>query len=65
MKQTLKFYEISWSDSETENGWEKPDELKCPKKLGRSRGWFVKQNEDYFTIAADYDEETKMFNRFL
>lgn len=61
----LVFMEIHWSDSETANGWERADKVKQPTTLCKSRGYFVKESNDYLTIAADHDEENEMFNRFI
>lgn len=64
-KDIIVFYEITWRDAETENGWENVENCKVPNKLTKSYGFFVKAEKNYFTIAADYDEETKHFNRFM
>ena len=61
----LQFLEIIWSDSESETGWDSPEKIKQPTKFPRSYGFFIKETKDYLTIAADYDEETKHFNRFI
>ncbi len=65
MKTILSFYEVLWTDSEAETGWDSVEAIKQPVKLCKSFGYFIKQTKDYLTIAADYDEETKHFNRFL
>lgn len=65
MKIILAFYEVTWRDAETDNGWNSVADIKCPTKLTKSYGYFVKSENNYFTIAADYDEETKHFNRFM
>lgn len=61
----MTFYEILWTDSEASNGWEKAEDFKFPSKLCKSRGWFIVENEEYLALAADYDEENKMYNRFI
>jgi len=61
----LAFYEILWTDSATDTGWDSAESAKPPQKLLKSYGYLIRQNEEYITIAADYDEESKNFNRFL
>ena len=61
----LAFYEVRWSDSETCDGWNKSDDLALPTKLCISYGFYVKQNDEYFVIAADYDDANHSFNRFI
>lgn len=65
MKTVLTFYEIHWTDSETETGWDKAEDIKNPSKHCCSYGFFIKENDHYFTIAADYDEDNNSFNRFI
>lgn len=61
----LNFYEVSWRDAETESGWKSADETKLPTKLTKSYGFLIKQSAEYYTVGADFDEETKMFNRLI
>ena len=61
----LQFLEVTWSDSETDSGWDMMDKVKQPTKFPKSYGFFIKETDTYLTIAADYDEETKHFNRFM
>jgi len=65
LKHILSFYEVIWSDSECINGWDSIDGVKFPAKYCKSYGFFIKQNKEYFTLAADYDEENNNFNRFI
>ena len=65
MKNITPFFEVIWSDSETESGWNNITDAKAPTKMCRSYGFFIKQNDAYLTIAADHDPETNHFNRFL
>lgn len=61
----LTFYEVIWSDSETDSGWSGKEDVKAPDKLCKSYGFFIKQNDTYFTIASDYDPGNNHFNRFM
>lgn len=65
VKTLLTFYEITWSDSEAVTGWDSTDSIKFPTKNCKSYGFFIKQNKEYLTIAADFDEENNNFNRFI
>lgn len=61
----LQFMEVTWIDSETDQGWDTPDKIEQPTKYAKSYGYFVKEGNEYLSIASDYDEGTKHFNRFI
>jgi len=63
--KSLIFYSVMWRDAEVHPSWETVDSIQLPTKLTTSFGYYIKETDDYFTIAADYDEATNHFNRFI
>lgn len=61
----LDFLEVTWRDAEVDNGWSQAEDIKAPTELTKSYGFFIKETQQYLTIAADYDKATKHFNRFM
>ena len=53
---SFQFVEVEWVDAKFSGEWEAPDGLVEPG-LCRTRGWLVKETDDYIVLASTVGEE--------